>query len=90
VKTNARPAKFWLLSEKAAELRSKSHVYVFVNLRGDLRPDYWVVSSETVATKMRDSSKEEGKKAGWFSFWSEDAPDSSEGWALFDASSSND
>lgn len=33
VKTNARKATFWLCGKKACELKSPSHVYVFVNAR---------------------------------------------------------
>lgn len=53
VKTNAKSARFWLTGEKAKELASKSHIYVFVNAKpksGD--PEFYVVPSQVVARKI--------------------------------------
>jgi len=46
---------------------SDSHIYVFVNLRGDQRPDYCVVKSKDVARRV---CREVEKKTGsvWYSF----------------------
>jgi hypothetical protein len=49
VKTNRKAAKFWLLNKSYNEDVSKNHVYVFVNLRGNERPEYYIVSSLVVA-----------------------------------------
>src|SRR5208283_4705551 len=43
VKTQRRAANFWLVGSQAREISSPTHIYVFVNLRGDSRPDYLVV-----------------------------------------------
>lgn len=61
VKTNATAASFWLVNEHAMELKSDTHVYVFVNLRGEQRPEYIVVPSKVVAENVY---KEVTKKAG--------------------------
>src|SRR5579864_6775758 len=49
VKTNRKPASFWLVGRHAAEFSAESHVYVFVNIRGDKRPEYVVAPSAYVA-----------------------------------------
>ena len=43
VKTNRKPLR-WLLSKAS----SATHIYLFVNLRGDAKPDYYVVPSRVV------------------------------------------
>jgi hypothetical protein len=73
VKTNAKPKPSWRLTE-AAHVNSKSHVYVFVNLNGDERPEFKVVPSSVVAANMKG-----GGTLCWFK--KSDAP--SEGWKLF-------
>ncbi len=60
VKTQRQAANFWLVGKKAREIKSPSHVYVFINLRGDDRPDYLVVPSEVVAEKMYESKAKTG------------------------------
>ena len=49
IKTNSKPANFWLLSKSYKEETSRSHIYIFVNLRGDKKPDYYIVPSRQVA-----------------------------------------
>lgn len=49
VKTNRRPASFWLINKSFADETSTQHIYVFVNLRGEERPDFYVVPSKYVA-----------------------------------------
>ena len=45
VKTNRRAASFWLVNAHTGASYSESHVYVFVNLKGESRlarmPDLW-------------------------------------------------
>jgi hypothetical protein len=38
VKTNRKAATFWLLNKAYKELKSATHLYVFVNLHGKERP----------------------------------------------------
>ena len=49
IKTNSKPANFWLLNKSYKEDTARSHIYIFVNLRGDKRPDYYIVPSRQVA-----------------------------------------
>lgn len=66
VKTNAKPASFWLVSEKARQLASPTHFYVFVNLReSDGAHEYYVVPSKVVAAKMRVDKR---KRSTWYGF----------------------
>ena len=42
VKTNNKPANFWLVGAKAKEIASDSHMYVFVNVgKGDRAESSW-------------------------------------------------
>jgi hypothetical protein len=80
VKTNRKAAAFWLVGEHALRLSSESHVYVFVNLAGESRPEYLVAPSAYVASKVVTSHR----KAGiWYSFKRADRLALDEGWTLF-------
>jgi len=81
VKTNRNPANFWLLNSHAAHMSSDSHVYVFVNIRGDLRPEYLVVPSNHVASKVVHEKSSTGSE--WYSFMKADRFSQGEGWELF-------
>lgn len=81
VKTNRKAAGFWLLSKSASTLRSPSHIYVFVNLRGDARPDYIVVPSEYVADHIKTTTRSTGST--WYAFHRKDRPHDGEGWETF-------
>jgi hypothetical protein len=81
VKTNKTPASFWLLDKHAAWLRSGSHMYVFVNLKGESRPEYLVIPSEHVAVSMKTEIAKSGSI--WYSFLRVDRPSDGEGWELF-------
>jgi len=52
VKTQRQTANYWLVGRQAREINAPTHIYVFINLRGDNRPEYLVVPSEVVAEKM--------------------------------------
>src|SRR5437879_13150894 len=52
VKTNSKPSTFWLVDRHAKARVSSSYFYVFLNLRGDAAPEYFVVPSEYVARHM--------------------------------------
>jgi hypothetical protein len=82
VKTNGKPRSMWLLGAHAANLKSDSHVYVFVNLKGDKRPEYLAVRSDHVAARMKSKTRKTGST--WYSFKRQDRLLSNEGWELFD------
>jgi hypothetical protein len=92
VKTNAGPKNDWILNQDAEQLRSGSHIYVFVNLKGkDLldRPDYLVVSSEEVAKNVQRyvaKSGRHGAEGGsvWCYFARNDRPKTIQGWDIFE------
>lgn len=91
VKTQRKPANFWLVGSHARETNSPSHVYVFVNLQGDDRPDYLVVPSEVVARKMYEDKAGTGstfycfdRSTGKEFVASQNWPDKrEEGWEVF-------
>jgi hypothetical protein len=86
VKTNSGSANFWLLSKDAAEAKSDSHVYVFVNLKRETgkRPQFLVVRSEDVAKGMEISPRRTGSV--WYSYshsFPKDGSADSVGWEVF-------
>jgi hypothetical protein len=81
VKTNSKPASFWLAGKNAKSLISNSHMYVFVNLRGDKRPEYLVVPSYHVAAKVKTGKTSTGSV--WHPFYKNDRMAEGEGWELF-------
>jgi hypothetical protein len=80
VKTNHRDMSFWLLSKHSKTFKSPTHIYVFVNLRGNERPEYHVVPSDAVASHIYEN---ETKSGTWYSFDRSDAVSNSEGWEVF-------
>ncbi|MGA7654445.1 MAG: hypothetical protein WBW68_18455, partial [Terracidiphilus sp.] len=68
VKTQRQAANYWLVGSQAREINSPTHIYVFINLRGDNRPEYLVVPSEVVAEKMYldEGKRKTGNKFHWF------------------------
>jgi hypothetical protein len=80
VKTNHQKMSFWLLNKHAKEIKSPTHVYVFVTLKKNQRPDYHVVSSEIVSTHV---CEDQTKGGTWYSFGLADAKQDSEGWEVF-------
>jgi hypothetical protein len=83
VKTNRKPTTFWLLSKDYKELASGTHIYLFINLRGDNRPDYYVVPSRIVA-KHGTTTPERSSGSIWHSFWRRDAERYREAWSTFE------
>ena len=86
VKTNSGAAKFWLLNKDAAEARSDSHVYVFVNLRKNTGkpPQFAAVPSRRVADEMESVTRSTGSV--WYSFshsFPKDGSCDSVGWEAF-------
>jgi hypothetical protein len=88
VKTNRKPASFWLLSKDYKELSSPTHIYLFINLRGDARPDYYVVPSRAVKRFGTTSVVRSGGSV-WHSFQRSDAEKYQEKWSVFDIQSAN-
>ncbi len=82
VKTNGKSTKFWLLNKHAENLKSESHIYVFVTIRGEQRPEYIVAPSTHVAGKIRHKPASTG--TDWWEFHREDRFYETEGWELFD------
>jgi hypothetical protein len=80
VKTNRRPTSFWLTGRHAKDLRSPSHAYVFVNLRGIERPEFLVASAAHVADHTRVEVRE---RSTWYAFYKANRPSAGEGWELF-------
>jgi hypothetical protein len=81
VKTNRKPAGFWLLSKDFKEVVSPTHIYLFINLRGEQRPDYYIVPSRIVA--RRGKTTPEPAKTIFYSFWRRDAETYQEDWSIF-------
>jgi len=81
VKTNAKPTNFWLVGARAADLKSDSHIYIFVSIRGNDRPEYIVVPSNHVAEKVRE--KPAKTSSIWYEFHRADRYSEGEGWEVF-------
>jgi len=81
VKTNGKAGSFWLVGAHARTLSADSHAYVFVTLRGDLRPEYIVSSSSHVASKVITNPSKTGSV--WYEFWRKERQFEDEGWGLF-------
>jgi hypothetical protein len=55
VKTNAGLGRSCDAGDRAKEIDSKSHVYVFVYMDADLSPEYYVVPADIVAQYVRQN-----------------------------------
>jgi hypothetical protein len=82
VKTNRKLATFWLLNKEFKQIVSPTHVYLFINLKGEQRPDYYVVPSEVVARKGTTTPERSGG-AIFYAFARKDAEKYQERWSLF-------
>ncbi|MBP7830974.1 MAG: hypothetical protein KA248_13765 [Kiritimatiellae bacterium] len=81
VKTNAASTSYWLLSPHAKAMVSPTHIYVFVNLRGEGKPpDFFVVPSRIVAQRM--GSEKQGQDT-WYWFMRDDAKPFQNKWNIF-------
>jgi hypothetical protein len=56
---------YWLLSKEAKSLVSPNLIYVFVNLKQNGKPDFYVAKSSTVAKR---TVVERRKNSTWYSF----------------------
>jgi len=65
VKTNAGRPSFWLLNKHCSETKSATHIYVLVNLgqknpRQKHQPDFYIVPSRVLATRMQETKRSTG------------------------------
>lgn len=82
VKTNAKAFGFWLLTQKAKNIISPSHVYVLVNLRkGGSEKEYYVVPSRIVAKQMFKSTSSTGSV--WYAISVKDVETYRDKWSVF-------
>jgi len=79
VKTNAKPASFWLVGEKAKKLKSPSHMYVLVNVRPDGNHEYFVVPSKDLARLTRVVPR---RNSTWYAVNKRDVKDRKDAWEL--------
>jgi hypothetical protein len=85
VKTRGGKAWHWIVGKRAKEFHSESHVYIFVNINGIQRPDFYVVPSIKVAplvrgnwNYLRKSAMPDGTEEGWTVFGN---PQTGQPWA---------
>lgn len=88
VKTNSKPVGFWLLSKDYSELSSPTHIYLFVNLRGEVKPDYYVVPSRIVK-KLGTTSPVRSGGSVWREFSRRNAEPYKEKWSIFNRRTSS-
>lgn len=81
VKTNRKAAGFWLLNKDYRKEKAKQHVYIFVNMHGDRRPDYFILPSKNVAQRGR-STPPRSTGTVWHAFYAKDAERYRERWDL--------
>ena len=81
VKTNATTFTFWLLSKKSVTIHSRSHIYVFVNLRKNGDVEYFVVPSKYVVDNLRETESKNGKT--WYSISRKDVEKYRDKWRIF-------
>jgi hypothetical protein len=63
VKTNASNVPFWLAGKQLLEIKSTTHIYVFVSVPKNKPPRFFVVPSKIVAKTGQKSSWRKG--ASW-------------------------
>jgi hypothetical protein len=76
VKTNAHKKGQWTLNEGDSKYTSDSHIYIFVNIMGNTRPEYLVVSSKQVAANIKRAPNSPR-------CWYNKRPGDGENWKLF-------
>jgi hypothetical protein len=84
VKTNRKAAKFWLLNKSYKNEFSDQLIYVFVNLRGGERPDYYVVPSRVVAERGLTNTSTTGAVWYFFDIVKSNGEPFHEAWEIFD------
>jgi hypothetical protein len=81
VKTNSGRPNFWLLGAHASQMKSDSHMYVFVNNARGEKPEYLVAPSRHVAEKVYHEVATKGSE--WYSFSTSSRLKEGDGWELF-------
>lgn len=81
VKTNRKAAGFWLLNKDYQQEKAKQHVYIFVNMRGNDRADYFIVPSKVVA-RLGHSTPARSTGSVWHAFDISAAKPYQEKWEL--------
>jgi hypothetical protein len=89
VKTNRKPVGNWLLSKDYKELSAPTHIYLFVNLRADARPDFYVVPSKVVRALGTTTPVRSGGSI-WHSFSRRDADRYKDNWRIFGSRTSKE
>lgn len=85
VKTNAKPAGFWLVGQKAIAIRAKSHIYVLVNIQPKTgEHEFFVVPSTYLAMKVMTEVR---ANSTWYAFYKRDALAYRDKWSLLGAQS---
>jgi hypothetical protein len=81
VKASRKAARFWLLHKDYRNEKADQHVYIFVNMHRDQRPDYFVVPSKIVAQRGRSTPP---RRTGsvWHAFYLQEAEPYREAWDL--------
>ena len=80
VKTNGERNIYWLLNERAKDHQATSHVYAFVNLKGQNGPEYFIVPSSEVAKHVYTDQSPSGD---WYSYDITDARPYHDAWTVF-------
>jgi len=87
VKTNFGRPTFWLLNKHAHETKSNTHVYVLVNLgqknQKRLPPDFYVVPSRILASRMRKTPPRGGTRTIFYSIFRDKILKFQNKWELF-------
>lgn len=85
VKTNSKPAGFWLLGKKEPSIGNNSHIYAFVNLgkdqSGEVTGDYYLVPSPVV----RKIARYGGDNWPVYSAYKTDIEKYRNNWTIFEA-----
>jgi len=82
VKTNAKTFGFWLLSKKAKEINSDSHIYVLVNLRKKgAEKEFFSLPSRILKEKVYYSKSRTGSE--WYAISLEDVKKYRDKWTIF-------
>ena len=75
VKTNASTANFWLAGRHAREIKSKTHIYIFVSVPKNKAPRFFIVPSTTVAKMVH------GGEGSWYPYYRDEKFENN--WKLF-------
>jgi len=82
VKSNSTTFNFWLVGVNTSRIKSETFVYVFVNLR-KTGPEYHIVPSTVVATKVREDKPTDTRKTTWYSIYLKEIAEFKDRWDVF-------